>query len=75
MSDYRSEGDARRTLTGFSAGRPSTLTKGETVLQTVNTLLGYRGSAARAIKAEVGRGAEVDDTPVMESFAEGCQHA
>ena len=62
-------------MTGFSAARPGALTKGETVLQTVNTLLGYRGSAASAQTAVVGRGAEVDDTPVMESFAEGYQHA
>jgi hypothetical protein len=47
------------------------LTIGERVLQTLIPYLGIRGSVIQG----QAYGAEVDDTPAMESFAEGYQHA
>jgi hypothetical protein len=66
---------ARRILTRFSADDSNVLTIGKTVLQTVNTRFGYPGLRALAQPGCSEREVEVDDTPVMESFAEGYQHA
>jgi hypothetical protein len=42
-------------MTGFSAGRPGTLTKGKTVLQTVNTHagIGVPRLAPKRLKSDV----------------------
>jgi hypothetical protein len=51
-----------------------TLTIGKTVLQTINTSAGIKGFAA-ASNSLLARTTAVDDTPEMEFFADGDQHA
>jgi hypothetical protein len=54
-------------------GRRMTLTIGKTVLQTVEPTLGKKGPHSQ-INFSADARTEVDDTPEMESFAEGYEH-
>lgn len=61
-------------LIRFSGVWFSALTNCKRVLQTMEyPLQGIRGSAP--VSTQVGRGIVVDDTPALESFAEGYEHA
>ena len=73
MSEWKTA--AVKTLIRFSGDAGGALTNGKTVLQPVDTRLRVSGVPRAWLKWLQERGVEVDDTPVMESFAEGYQHA
>ncbi|QKZ04026.1 MULTISPECIES: hypothetical protein [Pseudomonas] len=61
-------------VTGCKPGRRMTLTIGKTVLQTIEPTLGNKGPRSQPNFLIGPMPDEVDDTPEMESFAEGYEH-